>query len=423
MSIALKAILAAMASERELIANGYSQIAAASPISAVGTLSVPTANTNCMVDCINRIKDPQGRGGLTGWRTSAASPVLVLGNRYDSSVVYGVGATVTYGLNSYVSLQSANSANQPDVSFEWWQNTGPSSALNPPAGWEPGASDASYVAYGAAVNGWLQVSVDPTIDTFSQGQEFWAYAFVLCGSAATVEAIGSSGTVYGTQQLPASNGWVLIALQGTTAKIESVAVRLTRTGASVLPGATALGMTGVTFVTEKDPGGPFSGNYDDEPAFAYRWEATVSSGARNQSRTIRYGQQFDLVALDEQQSGVSLAPLGLTVEQRALFLRQRFLARHQPGAAVFKQLIVELLQTEDPSVDQSLVQVQVNPTSFARDGLPPRSFAVSMAYTPSGALAARLQQQVEQTAPLHLAFQGISYGAFQAGVNTAGQPV
>jgi hypothetical protein len=410
MSVALKAILAAMASERELIADAYVQIAAAAPISQVGVITVPTANTNCLVDAINRVKDPQGRGGLLNWSANVGTLALVQGNRFDITIVYGLGSVVTYRHNSYQSLEANNVGSQPDVNPAVWELLGASTAPNAPAGWEPGNGDASYVGLSAsAVGTYLQVSVDPAVDTFPAGTDFWTYVYVACESAATVAAVGSSGAVYDSQALSASMGWMMVPLSGTTAKQESVAIRLTLE-AAYTPSSSkdfSLAMTGATLVTEKDPEGPFSGNYSDEPAFAYRW-----AGARNQSRTTRYGRQFDVVALSEQQSGLSLAPLGLSVEQRALFLRQRFLARHQPAGQVFAQLILELLQTEDPTLLQSVVHVQRNATSIAgNNGLPPRSFAVVIDYTPSAALQQRLIFEIGQTAPLHLAFEGVTYGS------------
>jgi hypothetical protein len=370
-SRALKTMLNATALEHQRVLSCAAQIAALTPISELGVLEVVSANTLCRVDCVNRIIDPEGAGGLTNWFAT------------DGSIARVAGGTPP-GWNT----------------------------LNP--GYVAYTSAAGTGAFGATTDG-----ADATVDSFAAGTTFWVCLFAYGPAPATLQVLGAgSMELYAQTPLDAGGGWGMYELSGVCTVQEGLTVQLVPTGDDL---AQVFGMTGMTLVVEKDPGGPFSGDTQPaafEQAFAYAWEGDQTysaTGVRNHSRSDRFGTQYDLVALAEAQSGLSLAPLGLTEAQRQLFLQQRFSSRGIPWSSKLIQLIVELIQTENSSFTTSEVVIEVDAAN--------RSYSVSINYSPDGALYQRLLTLIEGEVPAHLARQQLISGAFQAGISVAGDPV
>lgn len=228
----------------------------------------------------------------------------------------------------------------------------------------------------------------------------------------TVSAQVRSGTISGTltagsTALAGPFGWTLFQF---TASLTAATTYALLGGWSTTPTAgTRLHVTGLTasFGTLEEA---FSGDFDDTENYTYRWRA-----ARNGSPSVRHGRDVDLVALREEEAALDVRPEGLTVEQRRDYLVKRRQARHHGDAQTFRALIAALIQTDNPSFTVAGVRIDEDIDDY--------SFKVQISYAPTGKLATRVEHLIEDIKPAHLALTGITWGAFQAGVNQAGQAV
>jgi hypothetical protein len=176
-----------------------------------------------------------------------------------------------------------------------------------------------------------------------------------------------------------------------------------------------LEMTGVTLVQGTDPGWPFSGDFPVTPRHAFGWKA-----GRFQSPSLRYGPLFDLMQLREMEADFSVAPQGMTLAQRQQYLLARWAAHRKPYGSVFKELITQLIQADDPTFTQEQVRV--------REDYSERTLRVEVDYAPSGVLTDRMRKLIRDIKPAGLNIDAeeegpIVFGQFLADISAAGDPV
>ena len=208
--------------------------------------------------------------------------------------------------------------------------------------------------------------------------------------------------------VPLSSGWTLV--KGSGPVTLGQAYRIEASIATPGPAGAELALTGATACTDADPGEPFSGDFPVTAGYGYLWR-----GGRNAGPSERRGPYFDLLSLREQEAGLNVNPAGLTVDQRSAYLLLRKQARHHPYGETFINLIVALVQQENPNFTAAGVRVVEDFRHYA--------FSVQIAYSPSGVLADRITRLIGEIQPCHLKLTGISWGTFQADVNKAGDPV
>jgi hypothetical protein len=257
------------------------------------------------------------------------------------------------------------------------------------------------------------LSVRAIFDLAEAG-DYWWYAFAKSNGASCTcrlrrvagnVTIGSSTTLTGSIE-----GWVMIGGDAAITTTGSHEIELTK-------GTTAAGqwvqMTAPTICLGTDPGGPFTGDSPVSSNYAYSW-----SGPRWNSTSRRHRGALDVMALMEREHGLSIKPSGTTLAQRQAYLRSRHQARRQPWGSTFKDLIVKLIQADDPTFTASGVRVAEDWSDY--------SFQVEIAYAPTGVLVDRVKQLIVDTKPAHLKFDpetDITWGSFIVGVNEAGDPL
>jgi hypothetical protein len=231
------------------------------------------------------------------------------------------------------------------------------------------------------------------------------YAYLLlkadAGRALTVSFYAGASQV-GTATTVAANtttGWTVVRCSGSLA---ADTVHTIDVNAGSAPAGYSLRMTGVTVSPLADPGEPFDGDRGLD-GYLYEW-----SSAAHASPSFRHNGVRDFLAMREESAQLSPAPYGLTTEQRRSYLLARFRARNRAWASMFVDLIVALIQSENPDFSESGVRVTDDPVAS--------TMAVEIAYSPSGRLVDRVTQLVAATKPLHIGLPaGIVWGAFLAG--------
>ncbi len=288
----------------------------------------------------------------------------------------------------------------------------------PPPQW-PGFMRATAVGTNLAL-----VKSPPYV--FAAGTQLYAYMLLrttVPGLSLIINGV-TTATRYANVFLTTTpGGWVLARVTATIGATAE-AVTLTAQTRSVASAGDTLDMTGVTLCAGVDPGGPFSGDLDDEFNYAYRW---ASSSGRNASPSHRHTTQYDLLAVAEGEAGIDIGAQGLSIVQRQKYLAQRFQARYQPslgdsahdtsGAVVptwltgFKAQIGDVIRADGTSYDDNRTTVFVNAAA--------RSFTVQIAYSASGPLIDRIIRLIMDIKPAHLGFDpasGLTAGAFLADV-------
>ena len=213
---------------------------------------------------------------------------------------------------------------------------------------------------------------------------------------------------YGEVTLGATAGWLLV---GGAAQLQpGAAYEILIESQSSSPAAgTKVAMTGATVAQGADPGGPFSGGnparsdaatteVPQRKSVHFAWD-----GAAQGSRSRMHTTTLDVIALREAEAGLDINPVGLSDAQRALYLLKRRQARHNGGASSLVDLIVALIQTEDPTFTASRVKI-------VRD-YGNRTFSVQIVnYNTTRVLAERVERMINSLRPLAMNFVGVSIG-------------
>jgi hypothetical protein len=161
---------------------------------------------------------------------------------------------------------------------------------------------------------------------------------------------------------------------------------------------------------------PFSGDLATTDHYAYAW-----AGARHHSRSRRYGDHFNLLAMREQEAGFSVDPAGMTHAQRQTYVLARWQARRKPWGTTFTRLIAIVIASETgEDIDEIQASIRVI-EDFAH-----YSFKVEIPYSPVGVLTDRIKRLIEGIHPGHLNINvdtDIVWGSFRADISKAGEPV
>jgi hypothetical protein len=229
----------------------------------------------------------------------------------------------------------------------------------------------------------------------------WWYALVRAEQAwqAVLRDDYNSSAVYATVALPATQaGWVIVG--GAFSGQQYGRYRIWLETPANATATLALYLTGATVAEgSTDPGGPFDGSMPASQGYLIDW-----AGASNGSSSRRHTTLLDLVALREAEGGLDVDPSGMTLEQRRAYLIKRRQARHHPDAAVLVDLIVSLIQTENPGFGTGDVRIQRDYVNQA--------FGVKINYSPTGVLANRVQRLIESQRPRGITFTGVTWGSF-----------
>lgn len=161
---------------------------------------------------------------------------------------------------------------------------------------------------------------------------------------------------------------------------------------------------------------PFSGDLETTRRYTYAWR-----GARNQSRSRRYGNHLNLLALREQEAGFSVDPEGMTHAQRQTYVLARWHARRKPWQTIFVHLIAMVIQSETggslPEIEGAIRIIE----DFSH-----YAFKVEIPYSATGVLTDRIKRLVEAIHPAHLNIDvdsDIVWGSFRADISKAGETV
>lgn len=231
------------------------------------------------------------------------------------------------------------------------------------------------------------------------------YGYVLLkadGGSSLAVSFYQGSTQVGTVTTVAANsaiGWTVVKVVGALAAATQYTIDV---NAGSVSAGFKLRATGATACALVDPGESFDGDRALDGPYLYSW-----ASAAHQSQSLRRVPQRDFLAMRELSAGFSPAPVGLTVEQRRTYLLSRVQARGHAWGSMFVDLIVKLIQSEHPSFSPGGVRVV--------DDAGASTMHVEIAYDPSGRLAARLEQLIEATRPIHLGMSSIVWGAFTAG--------
>jgi hypothetical protein len=185
------------------------------------------------------------------------------------------------------------------------------------------------------------------------------------------------------------------------------------TGATVVAGSFAAHRHEPTGVPDPEP---FSGDLATTDRYTYDW-----AGARHHSRSRRYGDHFNLLAMREQEAGFSVDPGGMSHAQRQTYVLARWQARRKPWATTFVRLIAIVISSETgEDVEEIELSIRVI-EDFAH-----YSFKLEIPYSPVGVLTDRIKRLVEDIHPAHLNIDvdtDITWGSFRADISKAGEPV
>ena len=169
-------------------------------------------------------------------------------------------------------------------------------------------------------------------------------------------------------------------------------------------------MTGATLCYGKNPGGPFHAGMPTEDQYAYDW-----TGAANGSRSRRHTRMLDMYAIHEQAAGFPVAPEGASDLGRRNYLLARRQARRKAWGSKLVDLIVTVIRSEDPSFSADSVRIV--------EDIPNYEYHVELAYAEEGPLAVRIDQLIDDVAPIHLKRTTTVWGTFRASISLAGDPV
>lgn len=409
MSYILRSLLNAYMHVTEETAGDAQEMVDASIPSLLTKIDVlGTASELGVVLCRNRVGDPAGRGDLSTWTATNGALRVEREMAPPSNWSFGVSCVATGGTKASLDVKAEPLA-AVDVPLTLASGvTLPAATLTLTSTLGLPAAGSVYVA-GQLVTYTGRTSSTLTGCSGGSGallagapvsenlETCWWYALVNCSipSKVSLRQAFQPNALYGEVTLPATGGWVLVGGPADLQPGGEYGVHLE--SVSSTPAADdRLTLTGCTLAQGGDPGGPFCGTTPWVQAAAFAWD-----GAPDGSASRLHTTELDAIALREAEAGLDVDPAGLTDDQRVLYLIKRRQARHQGGAKTLVDLIVALIQTEDPGFTSAQVRIVREYET--------RTFSVQIVnYNTSRVLAERVQRLVEQLHPLAMNFGGVN---------------
>lgn len=377
------------------------------------------------IDAVNVVKDPVGRSRDWQTRWSVVNATMTQQDIVDlPRWPYAVRAAVVTPASNMELRSVIPDGDIPDGDFWWYlvaKTNSPSAAKELRFVDVTTGTVLETVSLPAAMSGSTIISGKATVPervTTINGTQTLPLATI---TVADTTGFPTSGSLAidgaGTVTYTGKTGTTFTGCSGGNGTVETGAtVKRTFPGPIELrlfipsaAGGTWAQMTAVTVVKGMDPGEPFYGDCSGD-RYGYGWR-----GGRFESPSVRYAPTIDLMALREAQADFSVAPVDMTYDQRQAYLLARWRAHGQPYGSVFKDLIAELIELEDPSFTVEDIRVI--------EGYSARTLQVIIAYSPDGVLANRIVKLIKDIKPGGLnmtAPDAIVFGGFIAGVNQAG---